>query len=157
LIEGLAMDSLAAHFGIYAATLIVGVVSGLVPIVNGELYLISALLITYDPKTGIVLAVLLAVGQMIAKVVLYQAARRASNVGHGRFHAKIEKARAKVAQWRSKPLTLTFVSSTVGLPPFYLVTLVAGIVEVRFITFLWLGLVGRTIRFMTIALIVCYA
>jgi len=151
------MDSLTAHFGIYAATLIVGVVSGLVPVVNGELYLISALLITVDPITGITLAVLLAIGQMIAKVILYQAARRASNVGHGRFHAKIEKARAKVAAWRGRPLTLTFVSSIVGLPPFYLVTLVAGIVEVRFFTFVWLGLVGRTIRFLAIALVVCYA
>lgn len=151
------MDSLAAHFGIYAATLIVGVVSGLVPVVNGELYLVSALLITVDPITGITLAVLLAIGQMIAKVVLYHAARRASNLGHGRFHARIEKARAKVAAWRGKPLTLTFVSSIVGLPPFYLVTLVAGIVEVRFFTFLWLGLVGRTIRFLAIALVVCYA
>jgi len=151
------MDSLAATFGIYAATLIVGVVSGLVPIVNGELYLISALLITVDPITGFTLAVLLAIGQMIAKVILYQAARRASNLGHGRFHAKIEKARAKVAGWRDKPLTLTFVSSIVGLPPFYLVTLVAGIVEVRFFTFLWLGLVGRTIRFLAIAAVVCYA
>ena len=151
------MDSLAAHFGIYAATLIVGVVSGLVPVINGELYLISALLITVDPITGFTLAVLLAIGQMIAKVILYQAARRASSAGHGRFHAKIEKARAKVAAWRGKPLTLTFVSSIVGLPPFYLVTLVAGIVEVRFFTFLWLGLVGRTIRFTAIALVVCYA
>jgi len=151
------MDGLAAHFGIYAATLIVGVVSGLVPVVNGELYLISALLITVNPITGITLAVLLAIGQMIAKVILYQAARRASNAGHGRFHAKIEKARAKVAAWRGRPLTLTFVSSIVGLPPFYLVTLVAGIVEVRFFTFVWLGLVGRTIRFLAIALVVCYA
>jgi membrane protein YqaA with SNARE-associated domain len=151
------MESLAGTVGIYAATLIVGVVSGLVPVVNGELYLISAVIITYDPTTGIVLAVLLAIGQMIAKVVLYQAARRAGDAGHGRFHAKIERARAKVAQWRDKPLALTFVSSIVGLPPFYLVTLVAGIVKVRFVTFLWLGLVGRTIRFLAIALVVCYA
>lgn len=149
------IDSIEASVGIYLATLIVSVLSGLVPVVNGELYLIAAILVAGDPAVAIVLAVLVAIGQMIAKIGLYHAARGATELGRAtRFGAKLERAQLLVARWRGKPLTLLFVSAVTGLPPFYLVSLLAGVVGIRFSTFLLLGLLGRVIRFVALALIV---
>ncbi len=151
-------DSISAALGIYAASLVIGFVSGLVPIVNGELYLIAVVLLTGSVPGAIALGVLVAAGQMIAKIGLYQAMRGAATAGkRSRLGDKIEKARARIERWRSKPLTVTFVSAVTGLPPFYLVALVAGMLEVRFTTFVTLGFLGRSLRFVTIALIAVLA
>jgi len=151
------IDSIEASVGIYLATLIISVLSGLVPVINGELYLIAAILVAGDPVVGLVLAVIVAVGQMIAKIVLYYAARGAGALGRStRLGAKLERAQLLMERWRNKPLTLLFVSAVTGLPPFYLVSLLAGIVGIRFTTFLLLGLVGRVIRFVALALLVLY-
>jgi membrane protein YqaA with SNARE-associated domain len=151
------IDSIEASVGIYLATLIVSVLSGLVPVVNGELYLIAAIVIADDPVVALVLAVLVALGQMIAKIGLYHAALGATELGRStRFGAKLERAQLLVERWQGKPLTLLFVSAVTGLPPFYLVSLLAGILRIRFTTFLLLGIVGRVLRFVALALIVLY-
>jgi membrane protein YqaA with SNARE-associated domain len=150
-------DSIEASVGIYLATLIASVLSGLVPVVNGEIYLVAAILLARDPGVGLALALIMAVGQMIAKIVLYHAARGAGQLGRStRFGDKLERARQLVERWQGKPLTLLFVSSVTGLPPFYLVSLLAGLVGIRFGTFLLLGLAGRAIRFVALALLVLY-
>lgn len=149
------LDSIVAALGIYAGTLVVGVLSGLVPIVNGELFLIGVVLLTGQLWPALALAVLVAVGQMIAKVILFKAAHGATELGkESRLGRKIEAARAKIDKWREKPLAITFVSALTGLPPFYIVTLLAGALGVRFKTFLILGIIGRVIRFVALALIV---
>jgi membrane protein YqaA with SNARE-associated domain len=151
------IDSIEATVGIYLATLIISVLSGLVPVVNGELYLIAAIVVADDPVVALVLAVIVALGQMIAKIGLYYAARGATELGRStRLGAKLERAQLLVERWQGKPLTLLFVSAVTGLPPFYLVSLLAGILRIRFGMFLFLGIVGRVIRFVALALIVLY-
>jgi membrane protein YqaA with SNARE-associated domain len=151
------IDSIEASVGIYLATLIISVLSGLVPVVNGELYLIAAILVAGDPVVALVLAVIVAIGQMIAKIGLYFTARGATELGRStRLGAKLERAQLLVERWRGKPLTLLSISAVTGLPPFYLVSLVAGVVRIRFATFLVIGLAGRVIRFVALALIVLY-
>lgn len=150
-------DSLGASVGIYLATLIIAVLSGLVPLVNGELYLVAAVLLVGAPAPALALALLVAVGQMIAKVVLYYTARGASELGRAtRLGAKLERARALAHRWRRKPLTVLFASAVTGLPPFYLVSLLAGVLEIRIGTFLLLGTAGRVLRFGALALVVLY-
>lgn len=151
------VDSVVPLIGIYAATVAAGAISGVVPVLNSELYLIAVVLATGDLSTAIVLGLLIAVGQMAGKALLYQLARGATNLGRGRFATKLEAARTGVERWRSKPLTITFVSALAGLPPFYLVSIVAGLLEVRFVTFLALGFAGRATRFVTIAVIAVLA
>lgn len=151
------MGGMVEALGIYTATLVAGVLTGLIPVLNGELFLLGVVRLCTDDAAGcIALGILMAFGQMIAKVFLYQAARKATNLGRGRFAEKLRLARTKVERWRNKPLTITFVSAVFGLPPFYLVTLAAGILEIRFVAFLWLGIVGRLIRFISLALIISY-
>ncbi len=151
------IDSIEATVGIYLATLIISVLSGLVPVVNGELYLIAAIVVADDPVVALVLAVIVALGQMIAKIGLYYAARGATELGRStRLGAKLERAQLLARRWQGKPLTLLFVSAVTGLPPFYLVSLLAGLLRIRFGTFLLLGIIGRVIRFVALALIVLY-
>lgn len=152
------VDSIVAALGIYAGTLVVGVLSGLVPVINGELFLIGVVLFTGQLWPAIALALLVAAGQMIAKVVLYKGVERASEAGkETRFGAKLAKARAKIEKWQDKPYAVTFISAITGLPPFYLVTLIAGALGVRFRTFMILGSIGRVVRFIALALIVLWA
>jgi membrane protein YqaA with SNARE-associated domain len=148
------LDSIVAALGIYAGTLVVGVLSGLVPVINGEVFLVAVVLITEEVWPAIALALLVAVGQMIAKWMLYRAAEKAGTLGQdSKLGRKIEGARDKVQKWKDKPLAVTFVSALTGLPPFYIVTLLAGALGVRFRTFMILGIIGRVIRFVAIALI----
>jgi membrane protein YqaA with SNARE-associated domain len=148
------LDSIVAALGIYAGTLVVGVLSGLVPVINGEVFLVAVVLLTGEVWPAIALALLVAVGQMIAKVMLWKMAASASEAGKDtRFGKKIAQARAKIEKWRDKPLAVTFISALTGLPPFYIVTLIAAALGVRFRTFLILGIIGRVVRFVVIALI----
>jgi membrane protein YqaA with SNARE-associated domain len=48
-------------------------------------------------------------------------------------------------------MTVVFVSSLVGFPPFYLVSVAAGALEMAFGPFLALGSVGRLLHFGVIA------
>jgi membrane protein YqaA with SNARE-associated domain len=151
------LDSIVAALGIYTGTLVVGVLSGLIPIVNGELFLIGVVLLSGKLWPAIVLAVLVAVGQMLAKFILYKMAHGATGLGkESRFGKKLEAAKAKVEKWKEKPLAITFISALTGLPPFYIVTLLAGALGVRFRTFLVLGIIGRVVRFVAIALFVLW-
>ena len=148
------LDSIVAALGIYAGTLVVGVLSGLVPVINGEVFLVAVVLLTGEVWPAIALALLVAVGQMVAKVILWQMAARASEAGKDtRFGKKLAQAREKIEKWRDKPLAVTFISAVTGLPPFYIVTLIAAALGVRFRTFLILGIIGRVVRFVVIALI----
>jgi hypothetical protein len=88
------MDSIVQALGIYAATLIVGVLSGLIPIVNGELFLIGIILATDDPPVALAVAVLMAIGQMIAKIVLYKAACKATDLARPVRREAAERPRA---------------------------------------------------------------
>jgi len=153
-------DSVDGSAGVYLGSFAIAVVSGIVPIVNAELYLIGLVLAIGGLPEALVLAVLIAAGQMVGKGVLYQAARGATRLGTWRttrLAAKLDHARTKVGRWRSKPYSALFVSASVGLPPLYLVTLVAGIRESRFRAFLLVGLAGRTLRFGTLGLLAAQA
>jgi membrane protein YqaA with SNARE-associated domain len=65
-----------------------------------------------------------------------------------------------VASWTERfeaaapgPFTLVFVSSALGIPPFYVVSILAGALQIQFSRFLGAGLCGRLVRFGLLALI----
>jgi membrane protein YqaA with SNARE-associated domain len=145
--------------GIYLASFLIAVASGVIPIVNAEIYLVGVVLAVGGIPEALVLAVVVSLGQMVAKAVIYQTAKGATTLGtkSGGFAKKLERARERVEKWKSKPLGVTFVSASLGLPPFYIVSLVAGILEVRFRAFMLVGFAGRTLRFGTIAILAALA
>ena len=147
------MDSLITLIGIIPATFVVAIVSGFVPFVNAEILLGLALLKYNSIPMAIALGLLVAAGQMISKIGIYKASRGAANLGKHKEDGKLAKARAMMERWKDKPVLLTFISASLGIPPFFLVSIVAGILEMRFATFVTVGFIGRTVRFVTIALV----
>jgi membrane protein YqaA with SNARE-associated domain len=145
-------EDLLATVGLYGATLIICFLDGLVPVLNCELYLlgISAWAIS-SPRPLPMLVALAALGQMAAKSVLYYAGVGTVALSSGRVRRGIEKARLAMERWRDKPTLVLAVSATVGLPPFYLASLAAGGLRIRFRTFFTIGLVGRTARLAVVA------
>jgi membrane protein YqaA with SNARE-associated domain len=147
------VESWAGDLGVYGGTLLVCFVSGLVPFINAEVWLVAIALSVAAPATLACVVVLAAIGQMIAKVLLYLAAKGALELPTGRYRAAVDRARARIAGWKKKPLLLLAVSSSVGLPPFYVVALLAGALEIRLPAFCVLGLLGRIVRFGAVVVI----
>ena len=141
-------DQLLGSLGLYGGTLVVCFVSGLVPIVNAELFLvgISAWAVT-SPAQLPLLAIAAGVGQMAAKVMLYYAGLGLFELPRGRWKLAIERARTRLDRWRRRPYAVLAISSSLGLPPFLLVSIAAGALKIGIRTFCAIGVVGRTLRF----------
>lgn len=141
-------DDLLAMLGIYGGTFVVSIIAGLVPLVNTELFLAALVRFAVERSAqlpGIVVAA--ATGQMVAKIGLYYAGMGLLELPRGRYKAKIEVVRGKLERWKTQPYLIYAVSSVLGVPPLYLTVLAAGAMQIRFATFLVIGLLGRLVRF----------
>jgi membrane protein YqaA with SNARE-associated domain len=126
------------------------VVSALVPWVNAEAILLA---FASSARSGLDLVALVLVttaGQMLGKCVLYFVARRARHRQVRGHDGKVERWRRRLERSPRAALTLVFVSSVVGLPPFYVVTMVAGACGVGLAGYLGAGTAGRLVRFGTL-------
>jgi membrane protein YqaA with SNARE-associated domain len=141
-------DSLLAMLGIYGGTFVVSWIAGLVPLVNTEVFLVGLVRLAVDRSSQLAPIVLCAaVGQMIAKIILYYTGRSLLDLPRGRYKNKVELLRVKIERWKTKPYLVYAISSVLGLPPFYLTVLAAGAMRIRFDAFLVIGFVGRVLRF----------
>jgi membrane protein YqaA with SNARE-associated domain len=61
--------------------------------------------------------------------------------------------KGRFEQSPTRLLSLVFVSSAVGIPPFYVITLLAGVFRVRFGPFFTVGACGRIVRFGVLAFV----
>lgn len=143
-------EELILKVGIYPASFILSFVSGLVPFVNAELLLLAISSTTAGASLAPI-ALFCAFGQMLAKAILFYAGRGVFKIRPGKSRNAIEAVRQKFAQRQNKPVLLILINATVGFPPFYVVSFVAGSINMNFLTFFAAGLVGRTIRFVAIA------
>jgi len=66
---------------------------------------------------------------------------------------RIARAQARIAAWGNKRLALLISSAILGLPPMFLTCLAGGALAIPFRAILVVGLAGRTVRFVAIALI----
>jgi membrane protein YqaA with SNARE-associated domain len=150
------LDSLHAVGGTYVAMFVVALISGVFPLVNSEITLgVLAMNIDSLPES-LALAAIVAVGQTITHSTLFLSARGVTELGAKRrhtFEARIARARAIVERWRDRWMLLLFAAATLGLPPMMLVSVAAGAFGFRFRTFVIVGLIGRVIRFGSIAVV----
>lgn len=141
-----------------ALAIVIGVVSALLPLVNAEAYVLIAVART-NVATSMAVALALAVGQTMGKLLLFEAARR----GKGRLHARLSRhGEGGAERWRGRVCSLmtrrrtglptVLVSASVGLPPLALVSLVAGASQQKRCEFGAVCLVGRTARFVALAI-----
>jgi len=128
------------------------VVSSLVPVVNAEALALGSALVA-APGAGLVIAVVVTVGQVAGKLVLYRGGR---GLGGSATVRDSTRATAMVGRFASRPGLLRwtfFASACAGLPPLYLMAVVAGALRLPVRTFLALCLTGRFLRFYLIVLI----
>ena len=147
-------DDLLATFGIYAGTFVVCLVGGLLPLINTEVYLVGlTVLAVHDPAPLALVVLMASLGQLVAKIILYYVGYGMFELPRGRFKAKIEAARGYAEKWRERPTWVVAISSTVGLPPLYLVSLVAGGIRMHLVRFVVVCLFGRIVHFAVVVAI----
>ena len=69
-----------------------------------------------------------------------------------RWHRALDTWRTRLSGRPRTALAVTFLSALVGFPPFFLVSLVAGVARVGFGWFLAWGTFGRLLHFAAVAL-----
>ncbi|HJE59231.1 MAG TPA: hypothetical protein K8V84_12095 [Nocardiopsis listeri] len=143
---------------------VVATAGGLVPILNIEVYLLGAVA-TLDDGALVAMAVAAAVGQTLGKIPYYY-------VGKGTITAPWLKRRAatpgkwatRMADWRAKaearPIWgagLLALSSFASIPPFMVVSVLAGVVRMNLVLFCVLTFVTRLARFLILVLAPAWA
>jgi membrane protein YqaA with SNARE-associated domain len=143
-----------------------GVLSAIFPIVNAEAYVIASQVSAVAGPISI--AIGLAIGQTIGKCLLFLAVRegrdsrfiqhrraehRDEPVGRFRtwFRAALATLLALVGQKRWG-LPIVGLAALIGLPPLYAVALLAGATTMRLSWFAAVVLLGRSVRFVLVAL-----
>lgn len=131
----------------YISTFFFCVASGFIPVMNAEVYLtsISALLL----KSNVVfIALISSFAQMLAKSVIYFGARGILILPLKKNG--LDKVKRKFERRKHSTSTFILVSASFGLPPFYIVSILAGIVKINFWLFFLCGFIGRFLRFTVI-------
>jgi membrane protein YqaA with SNARE-associated domain len=144
------IDSLLATLGLYGATLAVGFIAGMFPIVSIELFLIGLTAWGAAPYVLVAAIAIAAVGHQLAKTLTYYAGAGVFELPRGKLRARIAAARARIEGWRRQRLML-LVAATVGLPPLYVLGFVARpLMKLDFATFTAISLGGRVARYATL-------
>jgi membrane protein YqaA with SNARE-associated domain len=136
---------------IAVAYLPLAVVSALVPWVNAELVLLSAVPFVDTPSGVGTLVLVMTVGQMAGKTVMFVVGRRAGAVRSGAGAALLGGWRTRLQRDPRSAAGVVLLSALVGFPPFYLVSIAAGALDVAFARFLVAGAVGRLVHFGALA------
>ena len=128
------------------------IVSALVPWVNGEVILLSLTALAHNHWARIC-SFYRQVESDGGKCVLYWAGKGVIPLKSNRVKETVSAWKGRFEQSPSKLLSLVFVSSAVGIPPFYVITLLAGVFRVRFGPFFAVGACGRLVRFAVLAFV----
>jgi membrane protein YqaA with SNARE-associated domain len=144
--EETGLYSILSDYGLFTGTYIICVISGIVPIVNAEFFFIFVSSLSTESSLPPVL-IIGTLGQMTAKSVLYLSGKGILDLSHKRYEDAISRTKAKMEKWKSRVDLFMFISAFTGIPPFYAVSVIAGIVRHSFFRFFICGFVGRTLRF----------
>ncbi|MEO8840272.1 MAG: VTT domain-containing protein [Kofleriaceae bacterium] len=151
------LGALDGFGGIYVAMFLFAILSGVFPLANSEAALIAlGAASSYGWPKLIVLAVVVALGQSVTHATVFRSSRGLANAGAKRrpkLEARIAKARELGAKWQNSELLLITLGATIGIPPQVLVAVLAGVIGVRFRTFVAIDVSGRIARFTTIVVI----
>lgn len=131
---------------VWLTTFGVAVASAVIPVINIEIYLLGASALA--PREMVIpLVVAGTLGQVIGKIALYYAGTGALRLPGKRLQAALTRMNTQMQERPRTGGALVFVSATLGLPPYYVVTLAAGAAKMNLPMFLGVSLVGRLIRF----------
>lgn len=142
---------MALEHGAYVTLAVVSFVSAIFPVVNAELAMVG--LVAALPNPNLLPLVAVATGaQMAGKSMMYWLGRRGGRLTTGRYARAMERwgHRFRGSSWGVG--ALVFVSSVSGLPPFYLISTLAGAFRTSFASFLVVGSAGRFVHFTALGL-----
>ncbi len=120
--------------------------SAVIPLLHAEAYLITVSALT-PPALSWALVLAGTAGQMAGKVIMYGAGRGALRLPGERLQRRLAAAAARYEGRRKLGNALIFLSASTGLPPFFVISVVAGMLRVPLVTFIFFGTVGRFLRF----------
>ena len=130
----MSVEELVARLGLPLATFVYCIASGFIPVLNAEIFLVGVAAVA--PRSSLsAIALVAAAGQMVAKSGMYLGGRGVVRLPREKRKADLEALRARVERWRSKDL-LVFVSAGLGLPPFFVMSILAGTLRFPFVRFL---------------------
>lgn len=138
--------SLQSPVVLLLATLAIVTMAGLLPATPGDVLLLGVAAAA-PPSLLLALVGVATAGHMAAKVVVYRAGCRAPRAVPTRHRARVERARSCLAGRRHLQRLVVLVSSATSVPPFYLVTALAGTLGLPLRDFLIAGSVGAAVRF----------
>ena len=144
-------QELIVSYGIYPGALLISIASGFVPFINSELFLVGVMLSPAQVDV-VPIAGLAAIGQMIAKAIMYFSGRGIFDVSFRKYQDKVHKMTEKINHWENKIGPILFLSALIGFPPFYILTVALGAGKYNFWLFLVIGLAGRFLRFLLLLL-----
>ncbi|MBA8795212.1 membrane protein YqaA with SNARE-associated domain [Friedmanniella endophytica] len=143
-----------------------GVVSAVFPVINAEAYVLGSQVTAVAGTVPIAVGV--AMGQTVGKLLLFYGVRRGKDFpfvrrhrarSHGRpvggFRRGVRRLGRRLLRLVGSKrwgLPITFVAAVIGLPPLYAVALLAGATRMRPQWFALAVLLGRTLRFVLVAL-----
>jgi membrane protein DedA with SNARE-associated domain len=151
------LDALDGFGGVYLALFLVAILSGVFPLTNAEAAMIAiGVGSTYSVMKLIVLAVVVALGQVVTHTILFFAARGMTKAGAKQrpwLEKRVLQARAIAEKWKKSEIMLMVAGATLGFPPQALVAIAAGIVGIPYRVFVAIDVSGRIVRFATIVLV----
>ena len=144
---------MTASLACVGGVLALGFVSAFVPLVSIELTLVAAAATTRSDGLVFVLVVAAAIGQMLGKSCIFLGGRGVSL--RAKPHTPDRRVRgerlgrllARAGRRRAAAASTVLVSAFSGLPPFALVSALAGAWRIRLAQFFALGFAGRSARF----------
>jgi membrane protein YqaA with SNARE-associated domain len=136
----------------WLTTFAVCVAGSIIPLINTEVYLVSAVALSPD---GWVIPLVLAAtfGQMTGKVVMYYAGRGVVHIPYERVRTRMVAMQARLQARPRAGAAVLLASATVGLPPLYVVSIACGAVRMNLLAFFVIGTVGRLVHFAAVAAI----
>lgn len=137
-------------------TFAVCVAGAIIPVINTEIYLISAVALS-PPGYFVPLVLAATLGQMVGKVGMFYGGRGVLRIKQERVRRGVEKLRGMLEHrpWTSR--AVLFSSATVGLPPLYVMSVACGTIGMGVATFFLIGTAGRLLHFGAVALVPEYA
>lgn len=127
------------------------IVSAVVPWVNAELLMISAIPLADSRVELAALIVAVSAGQMTGKAFMYWASRKSTRPYSPMVQRAVDRGRARLDHNPRSVLATVFLSALVGFPPFFIVAVAAGALGLAFRRFLAVGVAGRLVHFAIVA------
>ena len=133
-----------------ASSLGFGLLSALVPVVNAEIWVAGAAAILPKSRYPAML-VFFTLGTMIGKGLVFMGAEKLAVKATPKVRERIERVSSLLHRRPAMAWPVVFLSAVVGIPPYYPITIAAGIVRMGLVMFLAVGYAGRLARFAAIA------